>query len=176
MVELGMSSLATAFEVVKTIVSVYDGYEKGRFMKCDEAVRAEIQRRCEMLTRHAEKLQSDVHKMKFTDARNSFNESIEMLQIFNNEVQFSISGNKVSLHKGIGNLNSGAVRKLVNHDSACLKSLVDCTNEANAIAEDITAKTQESILTAISNWNQSINRSRNRFLERNMYIDGLTNR
>ena len=95
MVELGMSSLATAFEVVKTIISVYDGYEKGRFMKCDEAVRAEIQRRCEMLTRHAEKLQSDVHKMKFTDARNSFNESIEMLQIFNDEVQFSISGNNL---------------------------------------------------------------------------------
>ena len=59
MVELGMSSLATAFEVVKTIISVYDGYEKGRFMKCDEAVRAEIQRRCEMRSEeHTSELQS----------------------------------------------------------------------------------------------------------------------
>lgn len=176
MVELGASSLATAFEIVKAIITVYDGYEKGRFMKCDEAVRAEIQRRCEMLIRHAEKIQSDVHNMEFSKSRKALNESIEMLQTFHTEVQFSITGNSVSNHKGIGKLKSKAVRKLVNHDSACLKSLVGCTNEANALADGITEKSEDIILASISEWNQSINRSRNRYLERNMYIDGLTKR
>ena len=63
-VTMGISTatLATAIQAVKIVVSVYDGYEKGRFMKTDEAVRSEIQRRCEMLNRHAEKLERDCHE------------------------------------------------------------------------------------------------------------------
>ena len=48
---------------------VYDGYEKGRFMKSDDALRAELGRRCEMLARHAEKLQSDANNKGHRTAR-----------------------------------------------------------------------------------------------------------
>ena len=53
--DVSTSTLVAAVQGVRALVSAYDGYEKGRFMKSDEAVRAEIQRRCEMLNR-AEKL------------------------------------------------------------------------------------------------------------------------
>ena len=53
---MSSSALAATVQGVRALISAYDGYEKGRFMKSDEAVRAEIQRRCEMVARHAEKL------------------------------------------------------------------------------------------------------------------------
>ena len=49
--DVSTSAFAAAIHGVRTLISAYDGYEKGRFMKSDEAVRAEIQRRCEMLAR-----------------------------------------------------------------------------------------------------------------------------
>ena len=71
--EVGTSAFAAAIHGVKALISAYDGYEKGRFMKSDEAVRAEIQRRCEMVARHAEKLQGDVHQAGYRDARRVWN-------------------------------------------------------------------------------------------------------
>ena len=65
--EMSSSALAAAVQGVRALISAYDGYEKGRFMKSDEAVRAEIQRRCEMVARHAEKLQGDVHQAGHRD-------------------------------------------------------------------------------------------------------------
>ena len=65
--DVSTSTLAAAVQGVRALISAYDGYEKGRFMKSDEAVRAEIQRRCEMLSRHAEKLQ-ETSMLRATEA------------------------------------------------------------------------------------------------------------
>ena len=100
------STLAAAVQGVRALVSAYDGYEKGRFMKSDEAVRAEIQRRCEMLNRHAEKLQGDVHAAGNREARKSLETMIESINILRNEAQFSITSNHVSQHTGIGKLKA----------------------------------------------------------------------
>ena len=104
--DLGSSTLAVAIQGVRALISAYDGYEKGRFMKSDEAVRAEIQRRCEMLTRHAEKLQGDVHAAGKLDARRNLETMIESVNILRNEAQFSITSNHVSQHTGIGKLEN----------------------------------------------------------------------
>ena len=48
--DVSTSTLAAAVQGVRALISAYEGYEKGRFMESDEAVRAEIQRRCEMLS------------------------------------------------------------------------------------------------------------------------------
>jgi hypothetical protein len=55
--------------------------------------------------------------------------------------------------------------------------MVECTRLVNAISEQyISTADEEMALGLISEWSQSITRSRNRFLERNMFIDGLTKR
>ena len=140
----GYFNICVAIHGVKALISAYDGYEKGRFMKSDEAVRAEIQRRCEMVARHAEKLQGDVHQAGYRDARTSLESLIESTHILRNEAQFSITSNHVSKHKGIGKLKTKAVRKLVNHDSEVLQALVEttrdgqrtCTNDMNDLDEE----------------------------------------
>ena len=101
---MSSSALAAAVQGVRALISAYDGYEKGRFMKSDEAVRAEIQRRCEMVARHAEKLQGDVHQSGYRDARKSLESMIESTHLLRSEAQFSIASNHVSEHKGIGTL------------------------------------------------------------------------
>ncbi|RPG77439.1 MAG: hypothetical protein CBC77_005560, partial [Euryarchaeota archaeon TMED117] len=64
-------------------------------MKSDDALRAELSRRCEMLARHAEKLQTDAHTLEFKSARKVLSGIIDTLQIFQREIQFSISGTNV---------------------------------------------------------------------------------
>jgi hypothetical protein len=174
--DVSSSALAAAVQGVRALISAYDGYEKGRFMKSDEAVRAEIQRRCEMLTRHAEKLQGDVHAAGNRDARGSLEGMIESINILRNEAQFSITSNHVSKHTGIGKLNAKAVRKLVNHDSEVLQALVDTTRMANELADEMSDLDEATLNVRIADWHQKLTRTRNMYLERNMYIDGLTKR
>ena len=130
-----------------------------------------------MLARHAEKLQSDANNKGHRTARKALSEVIDTLHILQREIQFSVSGTNVSSHSGIGKLKSKSIKKLVKHDSASLQSMVDCTRLVNAIAEKYTTTEEEKvILGMVSEWSQAITRSRNRFLERNMFIDGLVKR
>jgi hypothetical protein len=175
-VDVSTSSLAAAVQGLRAFISAYDGYEKGRFMESDEAVRAEIQRRCEMLNRHAEKLQGDVHAAGNRAGRTSLENMIESINVFRNEAQFSITSNHVSQHTGIGKLKSKAVRKLVNHDSQVLQSLVDTTRMANELADEMSGLDESAVNARIADWHQKLTRTRNMYLERNMYIDGLTKR
>ena len=168
------SSAFAGVQAVRAIISAYEGYEKGRFMKSDEAVRAEIQRRCEMLVRHTEKIQTDVHRSKNREARNMLDDMLDSITLLRNEAQFSITSNNVSQHKGIGVLNSKSVRKLVKHDGKVLQSLVETTRLANELADGLPGMDPEQVNQMISDWHQKLNRTRNMYLERNMYIDGLT--
>ena len=179
-IEIGQTTLA--IQAIRSLLPqigslVYDGYDKGRFMKSDDALRAELGRRCEMLARHAEKLQIDANNKKHKAARKTLSGIIDTLQMFQREIQFSVSGSNVSNHSGIGKLKSKSIKKLVKHDSETLQSMVECTRLVNAISEQYISTTDEEMaLGLISEWSQSITRSRNRFLERNMFIDGLTKR
>jgi len=174
--DVSTTALATAVQGVRAIASAYDGYEKGRFMKSDEAVRSEIQRRCDMVARHAEKLQGDVHMMGFRAARSSLEQMIEAVQSLRSEAQFSITSNHVSKHAGIGKLNAKSVRKLVAHDGEVLEALVGATRTANELAHIMPGLGESEIITLVAEWHQQLTRTRNMYLERNMYIDGLTKR
>ncbi len=174
--DFSTTTLATAVQGVRAIASAYDGYEKGRFMKSDEAVRSEIQRRCEMVGRHAEKLQGDVHALGFKSARSSLESMIEAVHLLRSEAQFSITSNHVSKHPGVGVLNAKAVRKLVKHDGEVLQCLVATTRTANELAEGMLGLDEAGVMALIADWHQQLTRTRNMYLERNMYIDGLTKR
>ena len=59
-----------------------------------------------MVARRTEKLQGDVHQAGYRDARTSLESLIESTHILRNRL-FSITGNHVSKHKGIGKLSEG---------------------------------------------------------------------
>jgi glutaredoxin 2 len=101
---------------------------------------------------------------------------LDHINLLRSEAQYSITSNHVSQHKGIGTLNSKSVRKLVKHDGEVLKALVDITTMANKLASGIEEKSPEEVIAEISEWQQKLNRTRNMYLERNMFIDGLTKR
>lgn len=174
--DVSTTTLATAVHGVRTIASAYEGYEKGRFMKSDEAVRSEIQRRCEMIARHAEKLQGDVHTLGFKAARARLDGVVEAVHMLRTEAQFSVTSNHTSKHTGIGKLNAKSVRKLVTHDGEVLEALVGATRTANELAHIMPGLEEPEILTLVADWHQQLTRTRNMYLERNMYIDGLTKR
>ncbi|MGB1633239.1 MAG: hypothetical protein ACPHEN_07655 [Candidatus Poseidoniaceae archaeon] len=173
---MSVGSYTLALEALKTIVNAYSGYEKGKFMKSDEAIRSEIQRRCEMITRHAEKIQEEVHNDGHRVARTMLEDLIESLGLFRSEAQFSISSNSVSQHSAIGKLKNKAIRKLVTHDHEVLQGLVEATRMANELVDQRPSLDEEQVEIEISNWHQKVTRVRNMYLERNMFIDGLTKR
>ena len=173
---MSVSSYTLALEALKTIVNAYSGYEKGKFMNSDEAIRSEIQRRCEMITRHAEKIQQEVHSDGHRAARTMLENLIDSLSLFRSEAQFSISSNSVSQHSAIGKLKNKAIRKLVTHDHEVLQGLVEATRMANELVDQRPGLDQGQVEVEISNWHQKVTRVRNMFLERNMFIDGLTKR
>jgi transcriptional regulatory protein LevR len=127
-----------------------------------------------MIARHTEKIQSDVHRSGNREARNMLDAMLDSTNLLRNETQFSITSTHVSKHEGIGKLNAKSVRKLVKHDGEVLQSLVDTTRMANELADSLTAMSPEEVIQMISDWQQKLNRTRNIYLERNMYIDGLT--
>jgi len=174
--DVSTTTLATAVHGVRTIASAYEGYEKGRFMKSDEAVRSEIQRRCEMIARHAEKLQGDVHALGFKGARARLGAVVEAVHLLRTEAQFSVTSNHTSQHAGIGKLSAKSVRKLVTHDGEVLEALVGVTRTANELAHTMPGLGESEIITLVAEWHQQLTRTRNMYLERNMYIDGLTKR
>ena len=47
---------------VRALATAYDGYEKGKFLKSDQAVRKEISRRTEMMRGHLERIQTRAHR------------------------------------------------------------------------------------------------------------------
>jgi len=47
---------------------------------------------------------------------------------------------------------------------------------ANELADGFLIMFPEEAVQMISDWQQKLNRTRNMYLERNMYIDGLTKR
>ena len=109
-----------------------------------------------MLARHAEKLQTDANNKKHRTARKTLSGIIDTLQMFQREIQFSVSGSNVSNHSGIGKLKSKSVKKLVKHDSETLHSMVECTRLVNAVSEKYISSEEEVILGMISEWSQSI--------------------
>ncbi len=64
----------------------------------------------------------------------------------------------------------------MNHDSEVLQALVDTTRMANELADEMSGLDESAVNARIADWHQKLTRTRNMYLERNMYIDGLTKR
>ncbi|DAC51447.1 MAG TPA: hypothetical protein D7H97_01740, partial [Candidatus Poseidoniales archaeon] len=55
-------ALPAAINGVRILVSAFDGYDKGKFIKSDKAVCEEIRRRSGMLQDHFERIHAHSHK------------------------------------------------------------------------------------------------------------------
>ena len=64
----------------------------------------------------------------------------------------------------------------MEHDGEVLQALVDTTRMANELADEMSDLEDDAVNAKIADWHQKLTRTRNMYLERNMYIDGLTKR
>jgi hypothetical protein len=159
---------------VRALASAYDGYEKGKFMKSDQAVRQEISRRTEMMRGHLERIQTRAHRDGDRALRNECEQILITLQGVSDDAQMAVTGSPTSIHDGAGKLSRKGQKKIVEHDLKTLNILVDCTRLVNAILSPGEVDIEGDI--SINMVHDKIARARNHFLERNMYIDGLVKR
>ncbi len=170
-------ALTASVNSVRMLVSAFEGYEKGKFIKSDKAVCEEIRRRSEMLQNHFERVHAHSHKNGLKELRGSCDEIFITIQSMSGDAQFSVTGSPRSAHIEVGKLSRKAQKKLVKHDLSTLNLLVEVTRDANALLESLRTSEEEAQLIIMAGGiNDRIGRARNHFRERNMYIDGLVKR
>ena len=170
-------ALTASVNSVRILVSAFDGYEKGKFIKSDKAVCEEIRRRSEMLQDHFERVHAHSHKNGLKELRGSCDEIFATIRNIGNDAQYSITGSPRTIHLDVGKLSKKAQKKLVNHDLTTLNLLVEATRDVNELLQSLRTNGEEGELTNMAHMvHDRIGRARNHFLERNMYIDGLVKR
>jgi len=170
-------ALTASVNSVRMLVSAFDGYEKGKFIKSDKAVCEEIRRRSEMLQNHFERVHAHSHKNGLKELRGSCDEIFATIQSLSGDAQFSVTGSPRTSHIEVGKLSKKAQKKLVNHDLTTLNILKEVTRDTNTLLESLRTSEEEAQLTIMAGGiNDRIGRARNHFRERNMYIDGLVKR
>ena len=118
---------------VRALATAYDGYEKGKFLKSDKAVRQEIRRRTDMMRGHLERIQLRAHQNSDRTLRNECEEVLITLQGISDDAQMAVTGSPTAIHDGAGKLSRKGQKKIVEHDLKTLNMLVDCTRLINAI-------------------------------------------
>lgn len=155
---------------VKALASAYDGYEKGRFMKSDQAVREEIRRRADMIRSHIERIMERHHRDGNREQRDECNSTLTSVHGISEDATMAVTGSPNSIHDGVGKLSRKGRKRIVEHDLKTLNLLVDTTRMLNLILSD------DEEAPSMADVHDRIGRARNHFRERNMYIDGLEKR
>ena len=170
-------ALPAAINGVRMLVTAFDGYDKGKFIKSDKAVCEEIRRRSGMLQDHFERIHAHSHKNGLKELRSSCDEIFASIQNIGDDAQYSVTGSPRTVHFEVGKLSKKAQKKLVNHDLTTLNLLVEATRNTNLLLESLRTSGDEGELTNMAGLvHDRIGRARNHFRERNMYIDGLVKR
>ncbi|MBT4059882.1 MAG: hypothetical protein HOE69_06215 [Euryarchaeota archaeon] len=170
-------ALPAAINGVRMLVSAFEGYDKGKFIKSDKAVCEEIRRRSKMLQDHFERVHAHSHKNGLKVLRDACDEIFVTIASMADDAQYSVTGSPRTVHIDVGKLSKKAQKKLVNHDLTTLNLLVEATRDANALLESLRTSGDEAGLNNMAGLvHDRIGRARNHFRERNMYIDGLVKR
>lgn len=170
-------ALPAAINGVRVLVSAFEGYSKGMFIKSDKAVCEEIRRRSSMLQDHFERVHTYSHNNGLKDLRKSCDDIFATIQGIGDDAQYSITGSPRTVHMEVGKFSKKAQKKLVNHDLTTLNLLVEATRDVNILLESLRTSGDEGELTNMAGLvHDRIGRARNHFRERNMFIDGLVKR
>jgi len=167
----------TAILAVKTIFAAYSGYSKGKFSDTDRGVREEVRRRSTMLKNHLSNIHDSAHESRHRKARKETDKVAAICDQIQLDAQYSTARTPHSEHDGIGKMNKKNIKKLIDHDLSTLQRLVNCTNKVNEISDYQTREAEETeLVSSLKELAQMCTGTRNHFLERNMLIDGLTQR
>ena len=98
--DLGLA-LPAAINGVRMIMEAYDGYERGRFLDTDRAVREEIRRRVLMLQDHARRLEQICHEAGDAAARREVQQMLTTLGSISDDAAFGVGGDTSSRHSAL---------------------------------------------------------------------------
>ena len=168
------SGISATISATRLMFAAYNGYQKGKLAKSDQALREEVRRRTEEIRGQIDFLFSKAHRNKQIDFRNSLQDVIELCDQFISNARYGVSHNPKSKHDAAVKLNKSSLKLLIEHDFKTLESLMQCEQNVAAIMNQIENSVIESELCSLATTAKTILvESQRHFLQRNMIIDGL---
>ena len=171
------AGVGTAISAVRAVFTAYAGYEKGRIVDTDRGIREEVRRRATMVRQHLDGIHDTAHRERQRDLREAVKQAIEVLDALADDASTSISAMPKSNHEAAHSLKKKDLKSLVQHDFDTLTRLVECTRNANEIADgQAKGNEEQGLISSTKSLRQKAQGLRNHFRERNMILDGIASR
>tara|TARA_B100001123_G_C15239183_1_gene998410 strand:- start:157 stop:684 length:528 start_codon:yes stop_codon:yes gene_type:complete len=166
-------SISAAITATRLLFTAYNGYQKGKMTKSDEALREEVQRRTEEIRSQIDLLYSKAHRNKQRDLRNSLQDIIDLCDQFISDARFGLSHSSNSKHDAAVKMNKKSLKILIEHDFNTLDKLVKCNEKIETIAKRIETNSSESELYSLAIETRTmLSKSQNYFSQRKLIMYG----
>ncbi len=166
-------SVSAVITATRLLFTAYNGYQKGKMTKSDEALRNEVRSRNEKIRGQIDMLYSKAHKNKQRKLRSSFQDIIDLCDQFISDARYGISHSSNSKHDAAVKMNKKSLKVLIGHDFNTLDKLEKCKEKIENIIKEIEIDTVESELYAKSTEIRSIlSDSKHYFSQRKLIMYG----
>ena len=116
-------SISAVITATRLLFTAYNGYQKGRMTKSDEALRNEVRSRNEKIRGQIDILYSKAHKNKQRKLRGSFQDIIDLCDQFISDARYGLSHSSNSKHDAAVKMNKKSLKMLIGHDFNTLDKL-----------------------------------------------------
>ncbi len=139
-------SVSAVITATRLLFTAYNGYQKGKMSKSDEALRNEVRSRNEKIRGQIDILYSKAHKNKQRKLRSSFQDIIDLSDEFISDARYGFSHTSNSKHDAAAKMNKKSLKVLIGHDFNTLDKLEKCKVKIENIINDFEKEVEESEL------------------------------
>ena len=143
-------SISAAITATRLLFTAYNGYQKEKISKSDEALRDEVRTRTEKIRSQIDILYSKAHRNKQRKLRTSLQDIIDLCDQFISDVRYSLSHSSGSKHEVAVKMNKKSLKILIEHDFNTLNKLEKCKEKIETITKQIENDASESELYLIT--------------------------
>ena len=166
-------SISAVITATRLLFTAYNGYQKGRMTKSDEALRNEVRSRNEKIRGQIDILYSKAHKNKQRKLRGSFQDIIDLCDQFISDARYGLSHSSNSKHDAAVKMNKKSLKMLIGHDFNTLDKLEKCKEKIENIIREIENESTESELyTKSTEIRSMLSESKHYFSQRKLIMYG----
>jgi len=166
-------SISAVITATRLLFTAYNGYQKGKMTKSDEALRNEVRSRSENIRSQIDLLYSKAHKNKQRKLRGSFQDIIDLCDEFISDARYGLSHTSNSKHDAAVKMNKKSLKVLIGHDFNTLDKLEKCKEKIEHLIKEIESKSTESELYDKSTEIRSmLSESKHHFSQRKLIMYG----
>jgi len=166
-------SISALITTTRLLFTAYNGYQKEKLSKSDEALRDEVQRRTEKIRSQIDILYSKAHQNKQRKLRSSLQDITDICDQFISDARYGLSQASGSKHEAAVKMNKKSIKILIEHDFNVLDKLEKCKEKIENITKQSENNTTESELYLLTiEIRAMISESQNYFSKRRLIIYG----